>query len=80
MAIETSSDPTAWSSNIATTTDCLVQCQGGNVRVTTDTAAAIGDGLILQDGQTIVIPGGATFKWAPLSAIESVLFYEETTV
>ena len=80
MAIATSSDPTVWSSTVATTTDCLVQCQAGNVRVTTDTGASIGDGLILEKGQTIVITGGASFKWAPLSAIESILWYGEVGV
>ena len=80
MALQTSSDSQTWSSDIATTTDTLVQCQAGNVCVTTDTSAAIGDGLILAAGQMIVIPGGASFKWAPLNSVTSTLWYEETGV
>lgn len=78
MAIATSSNSTAWSADVTVTTDTPFQAQsGGPVRITTDTGAAVGDGLVLQPWQTIVIPAGATFRWAPLSNIDCTVFFEE---
>lgn len=62
---------------MVTTADTPFQCQQGSVCVTWDAGAAVGDGLILQAGQTIVMPGGVTFRWAPLNSVASVVFYEE---
>lgn len=77
MAIAASSDSTAWSAGIATTTDTPIQCQAGSIRVTWDGTAAVGDGLKLEMGQMIVVPGGVTFRWAPANEQRSVVFYEE---
>ena len=76
MAVATSADSTVWSSGIAVATDTPIQCQEGQVRVTWDGTAAVGDGLILQAGQTIVVPGGITFRWAPRNSVSSTIFYE----
>lgn len=76
MAIATSSDSSAWSANIGTATDTPFQCQRGSVYVTWDGTAAIGDGLKLEMGQMIVIPGGVTFRWAPADDATATVFYE----
>jgi len=77
MAIATSTTPTAWSSGISTVTDCLIQSQAGDLRVTWDGSAAVGDGMLLSEGQAMVVPGGVTFRWAPLNSSGATIYYEE---
>lgn len=76
MAIATSEDHTAWQADIVAASDTPFQCQVGVARVTWDTGAAVGDGLLLTAGQTVVIPSGATFRWAPDGTVSTTVFYE----
>lgn len=77
MAIASSTNPAAWSTGIAVTTDTLIQAQGGSIRVTWDGSAAVGDGMLLESGQAVVVPAGVTFRWAPAGSSGASIFYEE---
>lgn len=77
MTTATNADSTTWSSGIAVTTDTPVQCQAGSILVTWDGAAVVGDGLRLEVGQMIVVPAGATFRWAPAYEQRSTIFYSQ---
>lgn len=79
MALESLTDPSAWSAGLALATDTVFQCRTGSVLITWNGAAAVGDGFLLEQGQSIIVPASNTVRWAAAGSPDSVLYHESFT-
>lgn len=76
MALESLTDPTTWSAGLVLASDTVFQCREGSVLLTWDALASVGDGFLLEQGQSIIVPSGNTVRWAAAGSPDSELFHE----
>lgn len=73
-------DAADWAGNTGVLAfDTPFQCQQGTVRITWDSGATFPDGMILEVGQTIIVPAGETVYYGNAGTPDSVLWYESFT-
>lgn len=72
---------TAWSSDITTTNETVVQCRSGVVYLNWDAVAPanVRDGFQMTSGTNIVLPAGTTFRMSSFGHSHEV-WYAEFTV